>query len=34
MGLAMLVSSAATLTLLLSGAYFFRRLERTFADVL
>jgi lipopolysaccharide transport system permease protein len=33
-GLAMLVSSAATLTLLLSGAYFFRRLERTFADVL
>jgi lipopolysaccharide transport system permease protein len=34
LGLAMLVSSAAALTLLLTGAYFFRRLERTFADVL
>jgi lipopolysaccharide transport system permease protein len=34
MGLAMLVSSAAALTLLLTGAFFFRRLERTFADVL
>jgi lipopolysaccharide transport system permease protein len=34
LGLAMLVSSAAALTLLLTGAFFFRRLERTFADVL
>jgi lipopolysaccharide transport system permease protein len=34
MGLAMLVSSVAALTLLLTGAFFFRRMERTFADVL
>jgi lipopolysaccharide transport system permease protein len=34
LGLAMLVSSAVALTLLLTGALFFRRLERTFADVL
>jgi lipopolysaccharide transport system permease protein len=34
LGLAMVVSSAAALTLLLSGAFFFRRMESTFADVL
>jgi lipopolysaccharide transport system permease protein len=34
LGLAMVVSSAAALTLLLTGAFFFRRMERTFADVL
>ena len=34
LGLAMIVSSAAALALLLSGAFFFRRMERTFADVL
>jgi lipopolysaccharide transport system permease protein len=34
LGLAMLVSSAAALTLLLTGAFFFRRFERTFTDVL
>ena len=28
-----LVSSIAALTLLVSGAFFFRRMERTFADV-
>lgn len=34
LGLAMAVSSVAALTLLLTGAFFFRRMERTFADVL
>jgi lipopolysaccharide transport system permease protein len=28
-----LVSSAAALILLVSGAFYFRRMERTFADV-
>jgi homopolymeric O-antigen transport system permease protein len=32
--LAMIVSSGAALTLLLTGAFFFRRMEKTFADVL
>lgn len=34
LGGAMLASTAVALTLLLTGAFFFRRLERTFADVL
>jgi lipopolysaccharide transport system permease protein len=34
LGLAMGVSSVAALTLLLTGAFFFRRMESTFADVL
>ncbi|MGH2778726.1 MAG: ABC transporter permease, partial [Actinomycetota bacterium] len=34
LGVAMGVSSIAALTLLLTGAFFFRRMERTFADVL
>ena len=34
LGLAMAISSAAALTMLLTGAFFFRRMERTFADVL
>ncbi len=34
LALAIIVSSGAALTLLLTGALFFRRMERTFADVL
>jgi lipopolysaccharide transport system permease protein len=34
LGLAIVVSSVAALTLLLTGAFFFRRMERSFADVL
>lgn len=33
-GLLLLVSSAVSLTMLVSGALFFRRMERTFADVI
>ena len=34
LGLAMAISSAAAFAMLLTGAFFFRRTERTFADVL
>jgi lipopolysaccharide transport system permease protein len=34
LGIAMLISAAAALTLFFTGAFFFRRMERTFADVL
>jgi lipopolysaccharide transport system permease protein len=32
-GLIILVSSTVALTLLVSGAFYFRRMEKTFADV-
>jgi lipopolysaccharide transport system permease protein len=33
-GMPLVVSTAAALVLVVSGAFFFRRVERTFADVI